>query len=100
MHCAEYKNRNKKGDDDSLIEKNMNTLLLKSKKIANFKSQLLTEHKEVIPSKYSGSSPKKSTWFAYETVLFLLQHKDSIGYRSTRSEEENDASVFSNLVKV
>lgn len=51
VHCAEYKNRNKKGDDVSLIGKNMNTLLLKSKKIATFKSQLLTEHKEVMLSK-------------------------------------------------
>ena len=58
--CADYKNRNKKSNATGfLAKKNMNTLLLKLRKIiANFKHQFQRKHKKVVASK------KKPTWFA------------------------------------
>jgi hypothetical protein len=67
-------------------------------KIANLKGQFRREHKKVVASKKTGSSPKKPIWFVYEALLFLLQHNESRGSRSTLTEEGNEVSIFNNSV--
>jgi hypothetical protein len=64
------------------------------KKIASFKGQFRREHKEIVASNKSGSSPKKPTLSAYEALLFLLQRNESRGSGSTLYEEENMSSII------
>jgi hypothetical protein len=101
VHCAKYKNRNKKGDAiDFLAKKYEISHIEVEKKSANLKSQFRREHKKVVASKKTGSSPKKPTWFAYKALIFLLQHNESRGSRSNLTEEGNNASIFSNSLSV
>jgi hypothetical protein len=99
VHCANYKNHNKKSDViDFLAKKYEISNTEVEKKITNVKGQFRREHKTVVASKKTGSSPKKPTWFAYKALLFLLQH-ESRGSHSTLTEEGDDVSIFSNSLR-
>jgi hypothetical protein len=101
VHCAEYKNRNKNGDAISLIAKKLKLIITEvEKNNANLKGQFWRQHKTVVASKKSGSSPKKPIWFAYEALLFLLQYNEQTDRRITLNEEENDVSALRTPAKV
>jgi hypothetical protein len=74
VRYAHYKNCNKKADALFFLQKNIKSILLqlRKKKLPNWK-----EHKKVVPSMKSVSSPKKPAWFAYKALILLLQHKKS-----------------------
>jgi hypothetical protein len=82
------------------LEKIRNQQYRSWEKIANLKGQFRREHKKVVASKRTGSSPKKPTCFSYEALLFLLQGNESRGSHSTLTEEGLDVSIFSNSVSV
>ena len=83
---AEYKNRDKKKLAlQSLATKHEATVADIEKKIHNLKTSFNRERKKI--KQCSGASPKKSTWFAYEYLLFLLPFNESRGSRSTDLEE-------------
>jgi hypothetical protein len=87
--AAEYKNRNKKRDAlQELAECFKLSLNEIEKKVKNLKTQFRREHKALCAKKKSGSSPKKPTWFGYESMLFLLSTTESRGSRSTIIEED------------
>lgn len=53
--------------------------------IHNLKTSFNRERKKMKQS--SGASPKKSTWYAYDYLLFLLPFNESRGSRNTDLEE-------------
>ena len=69
----------------SLATKHEATVADIEKKIHNLKTSFNRERKKIKQS--SGASPKKSTWFAYEYLLFLLPFNESRGSRNTDLEE-------------
>ena len=74
--CSDYKNRVKrKAALESLATVHEVPVGDIEKKIHNLKSSFYQERKKVKQS--SGQSPKKSTWFAYEYLLFLLPFNES-----------------------
>lgn len=88
--AAKYKNRNKKGDAlQELAECFKVSISEIDKKFKNLKTQFRREHKSLCAKKKSGSSPKKPSWFGYESLLYLLSSKESRGSRSTIIEEED-----------
>lgn len=78
----DYKNRVKRRAAlDSLAAKHIVSVEEIEKKIHNLKTSFNRERKKLNPT--SGSSPKKSLWFAYEYLLFLLPANESKGSRNT-----------------
>lgn len=69
------------------------------KKIHNLKSQFRREHKKLTESKKSGSSPKKSSWFGYHPLLFLLQGMESRGSRDTDCDEGEERQTLNEVSK-
>lgn len=96
---TQYKNRDKRREAmESLAKKYTMSIHEMEKKLHNIKSQFRREHKKLITeSKKSGSSPKKSNWFGYQPLMFLLQGMESRGSRSTDGDESqtsNQVSTF------
>ena len=70
VNCPDYKNRVKrKSAIESLAAKYEVSGADLEKKIHNLKTSFSRERKKCIPA--SGSAPKKSSWFAYDYLLFL-----------------------------
>jgi hypothetical protein len=90
VHCADYKTRNKKVMRLIFLQKNEISTIEVEKKVAILKGQFEREDKRVVASYKPRFSPKKPIWFANEALLFLLQHNESMGSRSTLTEEGND----------
>lgn len=63
------------------------------KKIHNLKTQFYREHRKVKQEK------KKSGWFAYKHLLFLLRGVESRGSRNTDCEEDDNNSEVSTFFK-
>ena len=86
-----HKNRVKrKSAIDSLAAKYEVTVADIEKKIHNLKTSFNRERKK--NNQASGSSPKKSSWFAYDYLLFLLPANESKGSRNT----DFDATITEN----
>jgi hypothetical protein len=99
VQSAEYKNRNKKVDAyDTLASKYSVTVMQVEKKIQALKTQFRREHRKLVVSKRSESSPKKAAWFGYEPLLFLLQGNESRGSRSTDNTDVQDDVSFKSLL--
>ena len=88
----DYKNRTKKRNAiEELAKKYEVSVGDVEKKINNLKTAFQREHKKINQSKKSGTSPIKTSWFAYEHLLFLLQGSESRGSRSTDFDEERSS---------
>jgi hypothetical protein len=82
VHCADYKNRHKNAMQLIFLQKKYEISTVEvQKNIGNIKDQFQRQHKKVIASKKTGSSPRKPSWlnksriqkyFAYFGHFFLL----------------------------
>lgn len=82
LTSLDYKNRNKKNDALATLGKEFGVDSHEvDKKIQSLKTQFRREHKKLLASKKSGC-PIKSTWFGYESLLFLLQGNETKGFES------------------
>lgn len=91
VNCPDYKNRVKrKSAIESLAAKYEVSVADIEKKIHNLKTSFSRERKKSNPA--SGSAPRKSSWFAYDYLLFLLPANESKGSRNT----DFDASITEN----
>lgn len=94
VQCAEYKNKTAKSDAlEVLARKYQVTAVEMEKKIQALKNQFRREHKKLVSTHSSGSSPKKSIWFGYEHLLFLLQ-----GYVSRRSRSADSVDYIEKVI--
>ena len=88
---TDYKNRVKrKLALESLAAKHEVTVADIEKTIHILKTSFNRERKKIYLS--SGTSPKKSTWFAVDYLLFLLPANESKGSRNTDLDEANTES--------
>lgn len=94
----DYKNRVKrKVALESLAAKHNVTVAEIEKKIHNLKTSFNRERKKNTPT--SGTSPKKSTWFAYEYLQFLLPANESKGSRNTDLDDTQSGNNVDEVSK-
>ncbi|XP_045781400.1 uncharacterized protein LOC123878298 [Maniola jurtina] len=93
----DYKNKIKKNDAWESIA---TTLDIPRKdvegKMHNLRSQFLRERKKIASSKSTGSGSgdvHKSTWFAYDSLLFLVKGSTSSGSMDTMNTQSSESSV-------
>lgn len=88
----DYKNRAKRRAAMELLAANHQVSVEEiEKKIHNLKTSFNRERKKITPS--SGSSPKKSSWFAYDYLLFLLPANESKGSRNTDNTDSGNNEI-------